>query len=686
MNPHRARDVLQPYAMLHFRLLSARDLLAKDIGILRHSADPYYEILVDDKTYHVSEPVMDNLNPTFNDPPVPIPIWHPMTVVTIKLMDYDNPLKRMFHGDELIGFVELQIKDLPFNQDICGWLELRLEDFLVGTSTERIEEHRALRDDMAYERPEQASIIESKKYQQNAFCGCFPDRPGGLRISARVPNAGCLLVEMNLQTETSWNELFAYSLPRPVPIVYDRSIIAKKHALPELNVPKLIDHATWIGDTLWKNGALCFIDAILYVLTWKECWISFIFTCGLVCMVIFPRFGLAIFVASIAFWLYILSSRKRRTRMVASPERAPLNDEGFALVAMLRSTQKMIVWVERVIVQVLRGVIDNHNDLELFSSSIFRDGAPLLSFDQLLFRLKHEKVIIDPYATAVSISEQQKKKNWLTLPTNAFHPKEKVKVKQFARPEVKATVLSVEKGDTYTLSLEDGTSLKGVPESEMREDAASNAVVANIPAWLIPDQLEAQIREMQPVVGNVRYQLRDVYTTFTRIVTWHNPAQNRLLCGVLIGIAVLLGLANGFLEAVSWYIHLVVFLFLAVFICIFYSWWFQVFVNFCTSTTSWMQHRKKPQHGNLDLAYFINIRPDHHHPEVIDDTRQKALLCDPNLAVNLMPPTYVPLSPHDLVTPRSSPYGDSDYIPYTPHGQPTAPPYNMHPTGPVLLL
>eukprot|EP00397_Hematodinium_sp_SG-2012_P017195 GEMP01017574.1.p1 GENE.GEMP01017574.1~~GEMP01017574.1.p1 ORF type:complete len:585 (+),score=93.95 GEMP01017574.1:84-1838(+) len=550
-NPQRARDVLTPYSVLHIRVRAARGLLAKDHGMLSHSSDPYYEIYVNDKVYHVSDHVGATLHPVFDHHTISIPIWHPLSIVNVKLMDWENALKRLSYGNEILGFVEFKINDLPINEEVSGWFELRLEDFLVGTANTRVKEHSELRDDMAYDRPEAATVIETRERQANAWCGCAATMPGALRRSANIPNAGSVLLELTLEVanNSKWDEFYAYALPKPKFDYHQKRLVTRNRDLPELDVEELVVNGTFIGDTLWKNGGMCIIDSIKYILTWQECWISLIFTAGWVVMVLYPRFALGIFVASIAFWLLLLWSPRRRARMVANPLSAPFNDDGFYLVATLRNTRKMANWIERVIVQLLHGVINNYPDLEIFAGGVFRDGEPLMSFMNLVRAIKEEKIIIDPYASTTDMSRQADKPQWHTLPDHAFALKSKVVVSQFGRAETKGQITSHNSNGTYGLHLTDGTNVKGVPEDALSDDPAG--AVPNIPAWLIPDSIEDAVRGMQPVVSNVKEQVGGFWESMHRLLTWQNTGTNLGIVLVLLVIAVLLGMAGNYLTLAS---------------------------------------------------------------------------------------------------------------------------------------
>merc|ERR1719221_2171262 len=46
-----------------------------------------------------------------------------------------------------LGFVEVCVGDMPFDKEICGWLELRFPNNLQGTNLTRYEQHCKRRDD-----------------------------------------------------------------------------------------------------------------------------------------------------------------------------------------------------------------------------------------------------------------------------------------------------------------------------------------------------------------------------------------------------------------------------------------------------------------------------------------------------------------------------------------------------------
>jgi len=633
-NPHRARDTLKPYAVLKIQVQVAKNLLAKDWNLFRSTSDPYYEIMVDDKVYHVSEYLSSTLYPRFNHPPVNIPIWHPNSIVRIALMDWDGMVKRMTHGNEILGFVEFIIRDLPINNSVHGWFELRLEEKLVGTADKRVYEHTYYRDEYAAATKlkrdsamgsvnSSTTTIQKQMKRSKAkggssvvsrLAGMFVDMREEVAFNVRESissekhhreplNAGSVLCDLTLKIENNHtsDEFWAYCLPDPVYKDLPPPMMKGKNVLPELDVAELVNNGVLVGDAIWNNGLLCAIDSVIYILRWKECWISLVFTAAFVLMCLptdkcpLSQYAMSIFLCTIAFWILILSSRARRNRMVANPLTASFDDEGYALMAQLKSSSTMATWVERVVTKNLHGCLINYSDLEIFASRIFRDGKPVMSFDELINVLRREEPILD------SFNPSTKTKPWLKLPEHAYQNKAKVIVSQIGRPKISGQISAQNKDGTYTVIGEDGTRFDAVKESNISDDPTGS--VPTVPTWLIPDVLEDAVRSVQPMVNTMRANITGVWGKANHIFTWKSVPLNLFIILVLFGIAAGLVFAKKYVE----WLDAAILIGIGGFIFLSNAWWIQLFVRLVTATVRYARYCRKSYMG-LRVVYFQNIK------------------------------------------------------------------------------
>jgi len=636
-NPQRSRDTLRPYAVLKMQVQMAKNLLAKDWNLFRSTSDPYYEISVDDKVYHVSEHMTATLHPHFNHDSIDIPIWHPNSIVRIAIMDWDGMVKRMMHGNEVLGFVEFIIRDLPVNNSVRGWFELRLEEKLVGTADRRVYEHSYNRDEYTAKlqspndtgSASSSTLVERNKMRRrsanrgtfarisNYFVDMREDvsHQVGKRLSAisgepnhRDPlNAGSALVHLELQVENHqlYDEFWAYCLPEPEHRDHPPPIPKGRNVLPELDVDDIVRNGEKIGDVLWGHGLLCVIDSIIYILCWKECWISAVFTTAFVVMslppeyCIYSRYSMSIFLGCIALWLLILASKSRRDRMVANPLTAPFDDEGFALIAQLNSTAKMAAWIERMMTKRFHGCVNSHSDLEIFSSQIFKNKKPVMSFDELVAELYKQEPIEDFYST--SPDRKKKKKPWLKFPEHTFKAKAKVFVSFMGRPSVQGQISSLNKDGTYAVISDDGTKYNRVNEANITDDPA--AVVPSIPTWLIPDVLENAVRGVQPLIQIWEQSVSDVGKGAKHILTWKSVPLNLFILLVLCGLSAGLVFAKIYVE----WLDAALLLAIGAIIFLGNAWWIRIFINFGAATVRYWRYCWKPRLG-IRVFYFQNTK------------------------------------------------------------------------------
>eukprot|EP00427_Karlodinium_veneficum_P030731 CAMPEP_0169191804 /NCGR_PEP_ID=MMETSP1016-20121227/5268_1 /TAXON_ID=342587 /ORGANISM="Karlodinium micrum, Strain CCMP2283" /LENGTH=356 /DNA_ID=CAMNT_0009268085 /DNA_START=88 /DNA_END=1155 /DNA_ORIENTATION=+ len=87
--------------------------------------------------------------------------------------------------------------------------------------------------------------------------------------------------------------------------------------------------------------------------------------------------------------LFCNSFEKLRLEMACSGHNAPLTDEGFRLVAALRSTEQMAIFLMRTIEGKTGCDITDKEKLKLVASRCFRDGVPLDNFEELVHRMQH---------------------------------------------------------------------------------------------------------------------------------------------------------------------------------------------------------------------------------------------------------------------------------------------------------
>ena len=89
--------------------------------------------------------------------------------------------------------------------------------------------------------------------------------------------------------------------------------------------------------------------AVMYVLRWRSISLSAVITAGFVFIVYFPNLRTAVMLASVSAWMLLLSNERFQTELLTGGVSAPLSDGGFEIVAKMKDTEQMMVWLARVV-------------------------------------------------------------------------------------------------------------------------------------------------------------------------------------------------------------------------------------------------------------------------------------------------------------------------------------------------
>ncbi|CAK0803314.1 unnamed protein product [Prorocentrum cordatum] len=167
--PERAGFILGAHARLEVTLVEARGLVpSQGGGFLRHP-HPFVRVLLDDTTVHETPHVRASRSPVWDDHcSVDIVAGASMVRFAVNDMDSDKEENAVdmlqMNAGELdvsdrkhagLGFVEICVEDIPFDQELDGWLELRLAGNLQGNSRDRYLQHCGQREDALHKAMEE---------------------------------------------------------------------------------------------------------------------------------------------------------------------------------------------------------------------------------------------------------------------------------------------------------------------------------------------------------------------------------------------------------------------------------------------------------------------------------------------------------------------------------------------------
>ena len=123
-HPTRAFETLSPVSILEIGILNARDLAEREAGFMRAdtTSDAYVQVVLDDQELEKC------ITPVARGKKQPMWLYHcevdilaPMSMLRLQVFD-DQPTEKVE-----IGFVDICVGDIPYDQPIEGWFELRFQ-------------------------------------------------------------------------------------------------------------------------------------------------------------------------------------------------------------------------------------------------------------------------------------------------------------------------------------------------------------------------------------------------------------------------------------------------------------------------------------------------------------------------------------------------------------------------------
>lgn len=476
--PARANDRLAAYAVLDLKIIKASNLSANNQNFgVAPTSDPYIEVYVDDVLKDKSQKVDLTVNPVWNwTPKNGIEIRNPASIVLLRVMDSQIVL-----SDDPLGFVEFPIADLPLNDTLRGWFRLSHPEELVGTAADRLK--RALAREMEED------------------CG-----------------AVLLEATLSINSGDESDERFAWCLPPPSFQVYDAE-------LPGLDAQGMIDKIFVIKTYVFYliRPVFAFLSITL---EWKDPVLSFAVFATIIGISFQPFFFLTGVLTLIGVFLLLLSDAGRRNRICAHPSFVDLDDEGYRLVSEMRDTDKMAIFVQRV-VAALNGKVLDKDKFREFCAFCAKFGQPVTAFENLKHQLVMASKLPDPFINCSPVPFKpgtlvRKGASRLGEITECVNPQEPLEWRYKVNFQIRNNETKIE-----TVACE---------ELESRTDLrwmANKTVLA-----LIPDSVEASIGAFHPTLDSIVYKLKSTYVSLRDILAWRNPEK----CWKIVFGSILLGI------------------------------------------------------------------------------------------------------------------------------------------------
>jgi hypothetical protein len=370
--PETAAMTLGPYATLDLTIVQAENLVLSSAGVatkLISRRHPFVKIFIDDEYIQETPKVPRAKNPVW-DSQMSLGITIPTSMVRLQVFDNETAVdpvaqdalnydfvtaNRPVHMDSL-GFVEFNISDVPLNEEIEGWMELRFAENLQGSSVDRYQEHCDKREDDVRSTQDvgKKPANETKKVMVKRSQGMtkrvtktFINHDEGEEDSVQY-NAGQIYVKLKFRRDPgTWlDSVFALALDAPVSVY--TSFVQQEH-LPELNVQELYDDTIDLIQVIWNDFLLYFVNWFLYILLWRSPLLSGTITV-LCIMSAFDTDHRYITVHGLFAALLVMNKFDTlRSAMTIGGMNAELTEEGFKTVAAWRSSWQMEQFLMRIL-------------------------------------------------------------------------------------------------------------------------------------------------------------------------------------------------------------------------------------------------------------------------------------------------------------------------------------------------
>lgn len=226
------------------------------------------------------------------------------------------------------------------------------------------------------------------------------------------PNGGEVRMKMWLEADAKL-EWYAFCFPEPT-----FQFMPDLHLDLALLYTKIVDVLNLVDVILQKTAV-----AFRFIFTWRCRPLSLVFVSCWWLAWLWPRFFLPVWPLLATVWLFLLRREKFNKRVLWHSNVAPLDAEGFALVASYRDTDQMEVWLVRLLGSMGYQSTDRRKLRELAGLS-FRNAKPVIPFAELEKRLGEQAWIcknVPPrrchqcHEGHVLVKMGQKTENWTCM-------------------------------------------------------------------------------------------------------------------------------------------------------------------------------------------------------------------------------------------------------------------------------
>lgn len=592
--PERAYETLSPWGTLKVQIVKGRELIASDTSMMMQpTSDPYVRVYVDDASTPVLATEYKNMtcNPTWNFTGE-VPLYCPDHFIRFQVMDSDLPLK----GDDYIGFVEINTLDMPLNQNIEGWFEVRFQENLQRTATLRYAAHKVRRDEdndkakreiKAAAAQESAKAMESaapdretvmsaaaptdeeeamQKRQQRrnqslmgACCSVVVDQteaagkviPGMSSAASAMRSLGIgqsdirnnggelylrLIIEKAPQAMGFWDPTFALALSAPLPTDFG-TFVVDMDKMQALDVQELYDDIMDMKRYILEDTVMSVSNTITYVLTWRNFFLSAAILAGFVLMVWVPYAGTELFpfldVSSVPWTLSILSGSLAVWMVL-------LRIPSFRASVSTGGSTAAIDDDGYALVAAMRNTDEMVAFVERAVQDIPGKILPGFSMDVRDLASKCYRNGVPIWDVKTLKSKCQAQKWFQSVGKGELSVGTLVLVQTEGRGRRRALVKKVAKAGELEVAFDESTEIAKVPVDMVRERpdwAKISRIPKSLHAGIVPDALEVHVRALQPQVDSLKHTIVPVLHKVNDVFAWRTPLLSGAVLTVLVAQA-----------------------------------------------------------------------------------------------------------------------------------------------------
>lgn len=527
-NEKRAVQTLTSWARLDVDLLKARNLNAPaDSYILEPTSDSVVKVFLNDEEIYKTDLAKRSLTPQ----------WKHKGFLDVVCTD-DMVRLHVFSGggseanDVGLGFVEFSAADVPYDQVIEGWMELRFNENLQQTSRKRYNKHCKTRDSddaqnldamdneslpsslggppIATLERQSTNALPTTMYKKKAptrsmfactSCKCQGPATG----KPHLFNAGEIFVRLRLTRAhgcTATDEMFARALGQPPMTDFGRRDLSEAAAVSQDSLQSLWDDGQSLKITLYNDAFISSVNYILFILQWTNPLLSLFLILAFLIFSMDEWLHATVFFMVVGVMMVLNSFPSVREHMTQSGANAPLNEVGFQMVARMASSDQMEKFIERVVEVYLSTSKKEPKALKVLSSRCFREGVPLCTFDELVDLICSPKV------------------GWVDLPINPVTIHGLVLVDERRCATVKSVQLN-EPGTEHMWAVEYDDDKGKVVNVEIAR-IRGRARIPNVPTYLLPVVVDTQCRRVRFRMGIVKEKALPILVKIADILAWRS--------------------------------------------------------------------------------------------------------------------------------------------------------------------